>query len=48
MIQELNKRGLLTACATLVLCATGACAGASAVDLARFPDAAVDESRACH
>ena len=44
MIQELNKRGLLTACAMLVLCATGACSGASAVDLAHFPDAAVDEA----
>ena len=46
MIQELNKRGLLTACASLVLCVAGACSGASAVDLAHFPDAAVDEAKA--
>jgi peptide-methionine (S)-S-oxide reductase len=46
MNQAFHKRGLLTACATLVLCVAGACAGASAVDLAHFPDTAVDEAKA--
>lgn len=45
MIQELHKRGWFTACAALVLGVAGACSGASAVDLAHFPDPAVDEAK---
>jgi peptide-methionine (S)-S-oxide reductase len=46
MIQVFHTRGLFTAGAALVLCVAGACSGASAIDLAHFPDAAVDEAKA--
>jgi peptide-methionine (S)-S-oxide reductase len=45
MIHEFHTRRLFTACAAIVLFAIGACSRASAVDLAHFPDPAVDEAK---
>jgi peptide-methionine (S)-S-oxide reductase len=45
-IYKLPHGGMLTACAALVFLSAGACSGAGAVDLAHFPDPAVDEAKA--
>ncbi|MGO9242548.1 MAG: peptide-methionine (S)-S-oxide reductase MsrA [Bryobacteraceae bacterium] len=45
MIQKPHNRGLLPAGAALFFLAAGACSGAGAVDLAHFPNPAVDEAK---